>query len=504
MDDVLGTFARLSALELEPAKEEAAGDDTPDNWRPVLPPMDAEPGACAAERLLNRKPDGLWRYSTAEGATAFHVARINGPNGSKKFFPISWCDGAGWKLKAWPAAWPLYNLPEITARPDAPVVVCEGEKAAEAAARVFPESVVTTSSGGSGAPNITDWQPLAGRRVLIWPDCDEPGTTYAAAVATALAGLGCSISIVDACTLAAIGPNGSTCEPKYGWDAADAVDEGRPLPGIRRDAVACAKPFDPGPAYLSFGGFKMTNDGLTVEIEKGGGENKTLELQWISAPFEILGACRDRNGRGWGKYLRWFDADQRVHVQHVADAALQGDPAPLCAGLASDGLRIARAHQRHLVSYLSSVRTSGRATIVSRTGWHEIHGQNVFVLAEKVWPHGAESVILDAAAAGPYETRGSLSDWQAGIGSLTSGHALPVFAVSAALAGPLLHLAEQEGGGINFYGASSIGKTTLLRGAASVWGEAMLPVTSGHGAQRRMGLRARRQAPVIRRLSSMS
>ena len=61
------------------------------------------------------------------------------------------------EVEAWPAARPLYNLPEITARPDAPVVVCEGEKAAEAAARVFPECVVTTSSGGSGAPNKTDF-----------------------------------------------------------------------------------------------------------------------------------------------------------------------------------------------------------------------------------------------------------------------------------------------------------------------------------------------------------
>lgn len=40
---------------------------------------------------------------------------------------------------------------------------------------------------------------------------------------------------------------------------------------------------------------------------------------------------------------------------------------------------------------------------------------------------------------------------------------------------PLLHLAGQDGGGLNFFGPSSIGKTTLLRIAASVWGRGDTP-----------------------------
>jgi uncharacterized protein (DUF927 family) len=34
----------------------------------------------------------------------------------------------------------------------------------------------------------------------------------------------------------------------------------------------------------------------------------------------------------------------------------------------------------------------------------------------------------------------------------------------------LLYLADAESGGVNFYGSSSKGKTTVLRVAASVWG----------------------------------
>lgn len=52
---------------------------------------------------------------------------------------------------------------------------------------------------------------------------------------------------------------------------------------------------------------------------------------------------------------------------------------------------------------------------------------------------------------------------------------MPVLAISAAFAGPLLHLAGQEGGGVNFFGRSSQGKTTIVQAAASVWGRGASP-----------------------------
>ena len=94
---------------------------------------------------------------------------------------------------------------------------------------------------------------------------------------------------------------------------------------------------------------------------------------------------------------------------------------------------------------------------------------------ETIGPRGAERVILDAAALGPYEARGSLEDWKEGVGALARGHALPILAISAALAGPLLHLAGQEGGGLNIFGGSSKGKTTILQAAGSVWGRGGSP-----------------------------
>ena len=51
---------------------------------------------------------------------------------------------------------PLYGLDRLAARPDAPVIVCEGEKAADAAERLFPEYVAVTSPNGAGSPHCAD------------------------------------------------------------------------------------------------------------------------------------------------------------------------------------------------------------------------------------------------------------------------------------------------------------------------------------------------------------
>ena len=54
----------------------------------------------------------------------------------------------------------LYGLERLAARPDAPVLVTEGEKAVDAAGLLIPDSICITSQGGSKAPGKSDWTPL--------------------------------------------------------------------------------------------------------------------------------------------------------------------------------------------------------------------------------------------------------------------------------------------------------------------------------------------------------
>jgi putative DNA primase/helicase len=119
-------------------------------------------------------------------------------------------------------------------------------RTADAAASVFPDSVCVTSPNGSQSAIKADWSPLHGRRVLIWPDADEPGSTYAAEVAAILHPLHCQVSIIDASALASVDPNGDQRGPAKGWDAADAIAEWENLSALRKAAYGLAKPFEPG------------------------------------------------------------------------------------------------------------------------------------------------------------------------------------------------------------------------------------------------------------------
>ena len=214
---------------------------------------------------------------------------------------------------------------------------------------------------------------------------------------------------------------------------------------MRKAINRAAKPYDPGPAYISYGPYTMTKDGLTVEGKASGGAPIR-----ISAPFEVLGESRNPGSLEWGKMLRFLDGDGKLHDLVVPNALMQGEPAILCSLLASEGLAIHPDHKKHLLSYVAGVQSKRRVTVVMRTGWHEIEGRKYFVLKdETIGPKGAELVVLDASAVGPYETKGSLEDWKAGVGRMVADHFLPMLLVSTALTGPLLDLVGQDGGGIH-------------------------------------------------------
>ena len=112
-------------------------------------------------------PVGAWTYFTADAEVAFHVARWNNvdPHERKIIRPATW-NGARWVLKAMTAPRPLFNLPPVLEGPIKTVVV-EGERCVGAAASVFPDHFATTWAGGARAWELTDWEPLAGRDVLL-------------------------------------------------------------------------------------------------------------------------------------------------------------------------------------------------------------------------------------------------------------------------------------------------------------------------------------------------
>jgi hypothetical protein len=189
-----------------------------DEWRPILPVSDDAPSA-PQQHYRHGKPAGCWTYRDQAGKLLGYVLRFDLKNGGKEYAPLTFCQGSGgrreWRWKVWLAPRPLYGLDRLAQRPTAAVVVVEGEKAADAAAELLPDYVVVTSPNGAKSAGKADWSILRGRVVIIWPDNDEEGRTYAAAVAKALRGIAVSVKIASV-------PSGG---PEK-WDAADAVADG--------------------------------------------------------------------------------------------------------------------------------------------------------------------------------------------------------------------------------------------------------------------------------------
>ncbi len=212
----------------------------------LVSPVPADAPPPPTQHFKHGEPTGTWIYRDASGAEHCRILRFDFPDGRKEFCPLTlWRNAKGlhWRWKAIPAPRPLYGLDRLASRPDAPVIVSEGEKSADAATRILPNHVVVTSSGGSQAAAKSDWSPLSGRKVTIWPDNDESGANYANEVAAILTKPGCEVSVIDADALAATdgGGRGSNFEP-IGWDAADAISEWPDPAALRRAALGLAKP----------------------------------------------------------------------------------------------------------------------------------------------------------------------------------------------------------------------------------------------------------------------
>lgn len=145
-------------------------------WVPVLPVPDqaGEPPKAHIKRGL---PEMTWCYRDAEGKALGYVYRFKTSTGGKETLPLVWAknslDGAEeWHWMAFPELRPLYGLDQLAAKPDATVLLVEGEKCADAGAAAFPEYAVVSWPGGGKAIKKADWTPLAGRKVIAWPDCD--------------------------------------------------------------------------------------------------------------------------------------------------------------------------------------------------------------------------------------------------------------------------------------------------------------------------------------------
>jgi len=260
--DAIGFVMRMLGVDFREAVRQLDGGDlarveaaerrerptyVPDvRWVPLMPvPPDApelmadaqwtvpvwNPKRGVARRMKLQRLDA---YRDAQGRLLGYVARAEimdrDTGRARKWTPqITWCvspSGARqWCLQPFAEPRPLLGLDDLAAKPEAPVLVVEGEKCRAAGAGAWPAYAVVSWPGGSHGVGRVNWTPLAGRDVVLWPDADEAGAKamlgwrndagdFRAGVAHYLARVGARvIRMVD-----------TEGRPK-GWDVADALDE---------------------------------------------------------------------------------------------------------------------------------------------------------------------------------------------------------------------------------------------------------------------------------------
>ncbi|WP_424894680.1 phage/plasmid primase, P4 family [Tepidimonas sp. HKU79] len=269
-----------------------------------------------------------WDYLDAQGQLIAVVYRYDPPGRKKEFRPWD----ARRRKMAPPEPRPLYNQPGI--HNAAQVVLVEGEKCAQAL--IDAGVCATTAMHGANAPvDKTDWTPLAGKAVLIWPDRDKPGWEYAVQAAQAILSAG-----AKSCHI--LYPPEEAAE---GWDAADAVAEGFDVaaflahgPRVQVHDIA-----DPGePVIGADESVWGTEDALALAF------TRRYHRDW-------------RYVAAWGRWLVWDGRRWRNEETLAATdlirgvcrhAALQADNPKLAAKLATSGTvggveRLARADRRH-------------------------------------------------------------------------------------------------------------------------------------------------------------
>lgn len=390
-------------------------------WEPHHPAANEPPEA----KHIRHSKYGIavqrWVYRNATGAPLFCTVRFepkkeDGTPDKKQVLPYSygrmvWTtpagrrkDVTGWYFKRPAVPVPLYGLDRLAARPDARVLLCEGEKSACAAEMVFPDMVAIASQGGGNAPEIADWSAIAGRDVIVWPDADVAGAKFVGKAVELLQETGAASVRIVQIPLA----NWPTK-----WDLADAVPPGVELGKLRQllDGATvppvAADPGDEGEAEpldgasaedtaaeidrlsrLSSGdyarerkpaaqGMRMGVGALDMAVNaekakrrreadaaaRGRDAPKLGETQWplgiidgedglyadtggeggpvwLCDPLTVLGEGRDASGEAWSLYLKWWDLDGVAHTWAMPKRMLMVQPGELEAAFVDRGLNL--------------------------------------------------------------------------------------------------------------------------------------------------------------------
>jgi len=380
-----------------------------------------------------------WDYLDAQGRLIAVVYRYDPPGQKKQFRPWD----ARRRKMAPPEPRPLYNQPGMISA--AQVVLVEGEKCAQAL--IDAGVTATTAMHGANAPvDKTDWSPLAGKAVLIWPDRDKPGWEYAVQAAQAILSAG-----AKSCHI--LYPPEEAAE---GWDAADAMAEGFDVatflthgPRVQMHDVADADE----PVVSSDESVWGTEDALALAF------TRRYHRDW-------------RYVAPWGRWLVW-DGRRWRHEETLAatdlirsvcrQMAVRADNPKVAAKLATSGTvggveRLARSDRRHAAT---TAEWDADPWLLNTPGGV------VDLKTGRMRPHERADRMTKITTATP---GGDCPTWRQFIDEVTGGDA-ELQAYLQRMVGYALTGSTQEHALFFLYGTGANGKSVFVNTLATILGD---------------------------------
>jgi uncharacterized protein (DUF927 family) len=267
----------------------------------------------------------------------------------------------------------------------------------------------------------------------------------------------------------------ASVESAYSKPARGAWEKRTPDARKAAPPASSAAPPPPGPGPSpSDDGFELRPEGLFfIEYTGRDAHQRTVE-HWLCPPIEVEGTARNIEDRGYGLIVRVKTSSGNTPRVFIHKTKLYGDGIESLEELIDAGFEPSRSkkHLNLLKDYLCRRERQQRRfiTYATQTGWHD----DRFVLPDRTYGRAGQDEELMFHTADRSEHRynlgGTLNGWRDRVARYCAGNSRLVLAVSAAFAAPLLYRLGQPNGGFHYRGGSSVGKTTALYVAGSVWG----------------------------------
>ncbi len=236
--------------------------------------------------------------------------------------------------------------------------------------------------------------------------------------------------------------------------------------------LVSAQPIDSDSFSYGGGSYRYVGTGSETGVYFIGKDNEGNDKapSWLCSPLRVIAVTSDVKSNSWGRLLEWTDRANVMHSWAMPMELLAGDGGDIRRELLRQGvlMNTGKFARDRFIDYLQMSPTEKKYLCVDRIGWHGA----AFVLPDRTAGNSEQCTVFQnpIGLEPAFSQSGTLSDWITHIAQPAQGNSRLVFALSLSFAGALLELANEESGGFHLRGSSSIGKSTALLVASSVWG----------------------------------